>query len=73
MSNAPVPLWIANARPVNTPDAVTENVARGREIPQIIVAEQREVIEFLSLPATHGSTDVERIETHAAVVFLADR
>ncbi len=33
--------------------------------------DQREVIEFLSAPATHGGATVECIETHASVVFLA--
>jgi aminoglycoside phosphotransferase family enzyme/predicted kinase len=33
--------------------------------------EQREVIEFLSSPAAHGGQAVERIETHASMVFLA--
>ena len=32
---------------------------------------QREVQDFLSDPATHGGTPVERIDTHAAMVFLA--
>jgi aminoglycoside phosphotransferase family enzyme/predicted kinase len=32
---------------------------------------QDAVIAFLSDPATHGGTPVERIDTHAAVVFLA--
>jgi aminoglycoside phosphotransferase family enzyme/predicted kinase len=32
---------------------------------------QREVFAFLTDPATHGDADVRRIETHAAVVFLA--
>lgn len=32
---------------------------------------QREVFAFLADPATHGDADVRRIDTHAAVVFLA--
>ena len=32
---------------------------------------QRKVLVFLSAPATHGDADVRRIDTHAAVVFLA--
>ena len=32
---------------------------------------QREVFDFLADPATHGGADVRRIDTHAAVVFLA--
>ncbi len=37
----------------------------------MIVEDQREVMAFLASPATHGGTAVERIETHASVVFLA--
>lgn len=32
---------------------------------------QREVLAFLAAPATHDDADVRRIDTHAAVVFLA--
>ncbi len=32
---------------------------------------QRQVFAFLADPGTHGGADVRRIETHAAVVFLA--
>ena len=32
---------------------------------------QRKVLAFLAAPATHGDADVRRIDTHAAVVFLA--
>src|SRR5262249_60533191 len=32
---------------------------------------QRLVINFLSDPATHGGVPVERIDTHAASIFLA--
>jgi len=32
---------------------------------------QQQVFAFLAAPATHGVIDVRRIETHAAVVFLA--
>lgn len=32
---------------------------------------QQEVFDFLAAPATHGDADVRRIDTHAAVVFLA--
>ena len=32
---------------------------------------QQEVFDFLADPATHGDADVRRIDTHAAVVFLA--
>lgn len=35
--------------------------------------DQTEVIEFLSSPSTHGGAPVERIDTHASVVFLAGR
>jgi uncharacterized protein len=37
----------------------------------MITEDQTAVIEFLSLPATHGGAAVERIDTHTAVVFLA--
>src|SRR5262245_55024883 len=33
--------------------------------------DQAIVLDFLASPATHGSSTVERIETHASVVFLA--
>jgi aminoglycoside phosphotransferase family enzyme/predicted kinase len=33
--------------------------------------DQRETIAFLSASSTHGGADVERIETHASIVFLA--
>ncbi len=33
--------------------------------------DQAEVIAFLASPSTHGGSRVERIETHASVVFLA--
>jgi hypothetical protein len=34
-------------------------------------ADQRDVIDFLSRPDTHGGAAVERIDTHGAIVFLA--
>jgi aminoglycoside phosphotransferase family enzyme/predicted kinase len=37
----------------------------------MIVENQREVVDFLSSRATHGGEEVERIETHASMVFLA--
>jgi uncharacterized protein len=33
--------------------------------------DQREVIAFLEAPSTHGGCAVERIDTHASIVFLA--
>ena len=33
--------------------------------------DQRDVIDFLMSPRTHGGAEVERIDTHSAVVFLA--
>jgi len=33
--------------------------------------DQKEIVEFLSSPTTHGGALVERIETHSAMVFLA--
>jgi hypothetical protein len=38
----------------------------------VVVDDQREIIEFLSNPATYGSdgTPVERVETHSSMVFL---
>jgi aminoglycoside phosphotransferase family enzyme/predicted kinase len=32
--------------------------------------DQRNIIDFLSAPAAHGGQPVERVETHASVVFL---
>jgi aminoglycoside phosphotransferase family enzyme/predicted kinase len=37
----------------------------------VITEDQREVIEFLADPATHGGDAVKRIDTHASIVFLA--
>ncbi len=37
----------------------------------MIVADQAEAISFLASSHTHGGADVERIDTHTAVVFLA--
>ena len=37
----------------------------------MITEDQKSVIDFLASPSTHGGAAVERIETHAAVVFLA--
>jgi uncharacterized protein len=37
----------------------------------MITEDQSEVVTFLTSPATHGGSPVERIETHASVVFLA--
>ena len=36
----------------------------------MITQDQAPVIDFLAAPSTHGTT-VERIDTHASVVFLA--
>ena len=33
--------------------------------------DQAAVIDFLTAPATHGGATVERIDTHASIVFLA--
>jgi aminoglycoside phosphotransferase family enzyme/predicted kinase len=37
----------------------------------VTTEDQTSVIDFLSRPATHGGVAVERIDTHASVVFLA--
>jgi aminoglycoside phosphotransferase family enzyme/predicted kinase len=37
----------------------------------MITEDQTRVIEFLSSPAAHGGEPVDRVETHASVVFLA--
>ena len=37
----------------------------------MITQDQTEVVEFLASPPTHGGAAVERIETHASIVFLA--
>ncbi len=36
-----------------------------------VVADQSEVAAFLARPETHGGAPVERVDTHAAMVFLA--
>lgn len=37
----------------------------------MITEDQTEVVRFLAAPSTHGGAPVERIETHASIVFLA--
>jgi aminoglycoside phosphotransferase family enzyme/predicted kinase len=37
----------------------------------MITHDQTEIVEFLASPAAHGGAAVERIETHASIVFLA--
>jgi aminoglycoside phosphotransferase family enzyme/predicted kinase len=37
----------------------------------MITEDQSEVVTFLALPSTHGGAAVERVETHASIVFLA--
>lgn len=37
----------------------------------MVTEDQTEVVEFLSSASTHGGAAVERIETHASIVFLA--
>jgi aminoglycoside phosphotransferase family enzyme/predicted kinase len=37
----------------------------------MITEDQTAVIDFLAAPSTHGGASVERIDTHASVVFLA--
>lgn len=37
----------------------------------MVTEDQSQVIDFLSSPAAHGGAPVERIETHASIVFLA--
>ena len=37
----------------------------------MITEDQTPVIDFLAAPSTHGGATVERIDTHASIVFLA--
>jgi aminoglycoside phosphotransferase family enzyme/predicted kinase len=37
----------------------------------MITEDQTDVVRFLAAPSTHGTTSVERIDTHSAIVFLA--
>jgi hypothetical protein len=37
----------------------------------MITEDQSEVVAFLASPSTHGGAAVERIDTHASIVFLA--
>lgn len=39
----------------------------------MITEDQTALIEFLAAPSTHGGLAVERIDTHASIVFLAGR
>jgi hypothetical protein len=38
-----------------------------------IATAQETVIDLLSSPATHGGVPVQRIDTHASIVFLTGR
>ena len=38
----------------------------------MITEDQSEVVGFLASPSTHGGASVERIDTHSAIVFLAE-
>src|SRR5882757_8968438 len=37
----------------------------------LVEPSQQAVIDFLANPATHGGAEVQRVDTHAAMVFLA--
>ncbi len=37
----------------------------------MVTEDQSAIIEFLTLPSTHGGAAVERLDTHSAIVFLA--
>jgi aminoglycoside phosphotransferase family enzyme/predicted kinase len=37
----------------------------------MITEDQAEIVEFLASPSAHGGAAVERVETHASIVFLA--
>ena len=37
----------------------------------MITGDQTAIVDFLNLPSTHGGASVERIDTHASIVFLA--
>jgi aminoglycoside phosphotransferase family enzyme/predicted kinase len=37
----------------------------------MIIEDQSAIVEFLSSPSTYGELPVERVETHASIVFLA--
>ena len=39
----------------------------------MITEDQSDVVAFLASPSTHDGAIVERIETHASIVFLAGR
>jgi aminoglycoside phosphotransferase family enzyme/predicted kinase len=39
----------------------------------MITQDQAEIVEFLASPRAHGGAAVERVETHASIVFLAER
>jgi aminoglycoside phosphotransferase family enzyme/predicted kinase len=43
----------------------------GSKTPAMITEDQTRVIDCLSAPSTHGRAEVERIDTHASIVFLA--
>jgi hypothetical protein len=37
----------------------------------MITEDQTAIVDFLTMPSTHGGASVERIDTHASIVFLA--
>ena len=37
----------------------------------MVTEDQSAIIDFLTLPSTHGGAKVERLDTHSAIVFLA--
>ena len=37
----------------------------------MLTEDQADVIQLLAAPATHGTANVDRIDTHTAIVFLA--
>ena len=37
----------------------------------MVTEDQTEIVKFLDSPSAHGGAEVERVETHASVVFLA--
>ena len=37
----------------------------------MVIEDQSEVVAFLESPAAHGGAPVERVDTHASIVFLS--
>ena len=61
---------------LNIPARVAKHVievmlVKNHAVKAMITEDQAAVVQFLAAPSTHGTANVERIDTHSAIVFLA--